>query len=566
MSLFDRLKRLWALTGASLPPTQDIDAKKSPPKIAATWSHLASWPESAKIETFVLPKPFPGVLPKGVKLATDEAIAPIYNYVGAVGAYGGFGVGEGLGFPGYAYLAELTQRPEYRRPSEVIAKEMTRKWLHVVSTGDDDEGPNLAQRATEIKKRWRNADPADKEGLLALREEWLGILDEIEQQQGAPGKADKIKAIEAEFKRLGVQKLFCDAAEQDGWYGRSQLWMELCKPDDVAELKTPIALDDKKIPKGALKSLRLVDAMWTYPGQYDASNPLRRDFFRPQTWYVMGLEVHATRLLTFISRPLPDILKPAYQFGGLSLSQMLKPYVDNWLRTRQSVSNGISNFSIMILLTDLAQQLQGGGGIESVMVRAQAFNKLRDNNGLMLGDKATEDLKNVSMPLGSLDMLQAQSQEHMCAVTGIPLVKAFGLTPSGLNASSEGEIKVFYDEIESRQEAVFTPNMEILLKVAQLSLFGEIDPEITHIWEPLWSLNALEVANARKIETETDEIMINAGIIDPSEARERVANEEDSPYATIDISKEIEAPEQEESEELGHFLTGLGGGNTEPVN
>jgi hypothetical protein len=48
----------------------------------------------------------------------------------------------------------------------------------------------------------------------------------------------------------------------------------------------------------------------------------------------MSREVHRSRLLTFIGRELPDILKPAYAFGGLSMSQMLKPYVDNRLRSR----------------------------------------------------------------------------------------------------------------------------------------------------------------------------------------------------------------------------------------
>ncbi|WP_241502645.1 anti-CBASS protein Acb1 family protein [Bombella intestini] len=32
------------------------------------------------------------------------------------------------------------------------------------------------------------------------------------------------------------------------------------------------------------------------------------------------------------------------------------------------------------------------------------------------------------------------------------LVKLFGITPNGLNASSEGEIRVFYDEIAAFQE------------------------------------------------------------------------------------------------------------------
>jgi hypothetical protein len=61
------------------------------------------------------------------------------------------------------------------------------------------------------------------------------------------------------------------------------------------------------------------------------------DFYRPTVWFVMAKKVHASRFLQFCSFPVPDILKPAYLFGGVSLLQMIKPYVDNWLESRQDV-------------------------------------------------------------------------------------------------------------------------------------------------------------------------------------------------------------------------------------
>ncbi|WP_163360700.1 anti-CBASS protein Acb1 family protein, partial [Klebsiella aerogenes] len=72
---------------------------------------------------------------------------------------------------------------------------------------------------------------------------------------------------------------------------------------------------------------------------YNTTNPLAADWYKPALWYVQGRPVHATRLLTFVGREVPDLLKPAYSFGGLSMSQMAKPYVDNWLRTRASVAD-----------------------------------------------------------------------------------------------------------------------------------------------------------------------------------------------------------------------------------
>jgi len=440
-------------------------------------------PEAHKLEAWTVARPMPGVMPAGAGMAMDSAIQSSYDWAQSSALYS-----EGLGFLGYPYLAELTQRAEYRRPAEIMAREMTRKWIKLTATGGDD-------------------------------------------------KTDRIAELDAETKRLDLQGVFRRALEMDGFFGRAHLFLDFGNVDPD-EVKTPLALSSAKIAIGSLKRVAVVEPMWTYPNNYNSVDPLAPDFYRPGDWFVMGKSVHKSRLLTIISRDVPDMLKPAYSFGGLSLSQMLKPYVDNWLRTRQSVSDGISNFSIMMLLTDLSSVLNGGGA-QTILDRAAMFNAIRDNNAVMIADKNNEDLKNVSMPLSGLDHLQAQSQEHMAAVCGIPLVKLFGITPSGLNASSEGEIECFNTEVEAAQEAVCTKPLDYILKIIQLSLWGEVDPDIRFIWEPLGNMDAGQIAAARKTDIDGDCALIEAGVITPEEARQRLAGEEDSPYKGLDLSAEL---------------------------
>ena len=272
----------------------------------------------------------------------------------------------------------------------------------------------------------------------------------------------------------------------------------------------------------------------------------------------MGKQVHASRFLTFISREVADILKPTYNFGGLSLTQILHPYVENWLRTRQSVSDLLYSFSINVLKTNMSSILSGGAG-EDVGTRVAVFNKYRDNKGCFVIDKDTEEFINVSSPLGTLDKLQAQAQEQMASVAGIPLIILLKITPSGLNTSSDGEIRTFYDWIHAQQESLFTPLLRDLLEFIQLSLFGEIDPEISFKWQPLWTLDEQALANVRKTEVETDVAAIDGGIIDNVEARTRLAQQEDSPYAGLDLSV---VPEPQGMEDGGFGEEDLLGGLT----
>lgn len=435
-----------------------------------------------RVQAFDPLQPAPGVLADG-GLAMDAGM------LDALGWAGNATLDEGLTFLGYPYLAQLSQRPEYRKPSEIIAKEMTRRWIKFTATGSDD-------------------------------------------------KAETIAVIEAEFKRLKVQDTFRQAIETDGFFGRSHVYLDMGDIDEH-EARMPLSVSKYKIKRDGLKAIKLVEPQWTYPDGYNSTNPLAQDFYKPQRWHVMGRLVHASRMLTMVSRQVPDILKPAYGFGGLSLSQIGKPYVDNWLRTRQSVSDAVHNFSVTVLQTNMSGVLSGGGG-DAMRKRAALFNKTRDNQGLMMLDKADEDLKNVSMPLGGLDHLQAQAQEQMSAVWSIPLVVLTGITPSGLNASSEGELEVWHAWVHAEQETNLRPPLQKILDIVQIAKFGAIDPSITFTFEPLEVESDKDKADTEKVKVDTDVAAINAGIITPHEARARLAGDADSAYQALDLSEEAD--------------------------
>ena len=447
----------------------------------------------------------PGVRPSdNPKLAMDDAgnFGPIMAWAGQ------FSWGERLGFMGYPYLAELTQRPEYRKLSEIIAEEMTRKWIKLEATGDED-------------------------------------------------KSKKIKRLTQLFKEFGIRDTFRRATELEGFFGLSHLYIDVGTTDDRDELIKPLLIDKAKIGKGDLKAITAVEPTWTSPSNYNTNDPLKPDYYRPTEWYVMGKRVHASRMITLISRPVPDILKPAYNFGGMSLSQLAKPYIDNWLRTRQSVSDLLHSFTVFILKSNLMSMLGGGDG-DDEFERLDLFNECRDNRNLMMIDNETEELENISVPLGTLDALQAQSQEQQASVSSIPLVKLLGVTPAGLNASSDGEIRVFYDHIFARQENLYAKPLELILQVMQLHEYGEIDPEITVAFIPLWQLDEAGLAGVRKTNAETDAILVNeVGAIAPEDSRKRLAGEPESPYHGLDLSSPAPGPPQ---------LDGEGGGKGPGVN
>ena len=264
---------------------------------------------------------------------------------------------------------------------------------------------------------------------------------------------------------------------------------------------------------------------------------------------MIGQKVHSSRLLTIVTRPLPDILKPAFNFAGMSLFQLAEPYVDNWLRTRQSVSDLINNFSITCLATAMDQVLQGDDDGSDVNDRADLFTLTRSNRGMMLIDKEREELVKLDTSLAGLSELQAQSQEHMCSVSRTPAIVLTGISPTGLNASSEGEVRVYYDWIIAQADSFWREPLDVVLKVLQLHLFGEIDPDIGFNFVPLYQMTDKELSEIRKSDAEASQTYVTMGAVSPQEVRVKLAQDPESGYQGLDTTIEIEPPADPSQEE-----------------
>lgn len=459
-----------------------MSKKKNKPNAKAMRRALQRLPEKQPV---LYSLDFPS-LPDGVKpngLAMDNS--PLGNF--------GADCFFGTGFIGYPRLAELAQISEYRSVSETTANEMTRQWIEIKSVGEEDN-------------------------------------------------SEAIKQIEECYERLNVRDVFRKAIETDGLFGRGQILVQI--KDHDGKLANPLLLTEKTIAKGSLKALVNIEPMWTTPAPYNAIDPTLPDFYKPKAWYVMAQEIHASRLFTLISRPVPDMLKPAYNFGGVSMTQLMMPYVERWLRTVDSVSDLLHSFSLSGIKTDMSAILSGSDdGDTNIMLRAELYNRLRDNRGLMLLSKDDEEFFQFNTPLSGLDALLAQSQEQMAAPSHTPLVKLLGITPSGLNASTEGEIAVYYDHIRAMQENLLRDPLDKLLKLVQLHLFGKVNDNITFDFVPLQQMTEAELSTIRKSDTDRDVAYIQAGVVSAEEVRGRLASEPDSGYNGIDVEDVPEMPD-----------------------
>lgn len=400
---------------------------------------------------------------------------------------------EGSKFLGYPFLQVLSQNPLISAGVETIADEMTKKFIKLVHTGDD----------------------------LAC-----GVGSEIAVE-------DKLKMLEAELKKFKISSLFRRCAEKTGYYGGCLAYIDTGCIDDPELLKSPLYFDRTIIKKVSLKHFTIIDPVNVSPGFYNASDPLRSDYFKPQTWFVMGKEVHTSRFLYFAGKEAPLLLKPAYNFFGVSQAQLAFEYVENFQKNRDSGSELLNKFSVSVFKTNMQNAMYSGETAE-LEKRIQYFVHKRHNDGVFVLDKDDEDFIKSDTSLGGVTDIIRQSLELIASVFRIPAVKYLGISPSGFNATGESDLKNFYSLIESLQEKQFADNLETVLKLLQLNKFGEIDPHIGFEFIPLDEEDDKIKAETEKMQADTLAVYLDRNVISAEEARKIGASDKEGILKGID--------------------------------
>ncbi|MBF0858174.1 DUF1073 domain-containing protein [Gluconobacter sp. LMG 31484] len=476
--------------------------------------------------------------PVGVRGSAPDALAMDSGSLEAVADMGGWAATaapvlrdyfeDGLAFLGYPQLAQMAQRAEFRKPCEVIAREAVREWIEFRS---------------------------DKQG---------GDTEENEEA------AKRIQEVEREFDRLNVRRVMQRHVLHGLTFGLGHIWIGIKGAALTTEAQSkPLVIGKNGMAKGSLERLANIEPIWTTPNSYNANNPLAPNFYKPDNWWVLGTMVDSSRLLTTIPYPVSQILAPAFNFGGQSLTQLLRAYVHNYLATRNSTATIVRNFSKLVLKTDMTGNMQtdmgpgmdaqpmpyGDVDMASVQGRAAYMQDVSEGQGTIVVDKEREDASIIATPLSGLDALQAQSMEAQAAIPGIPLVKLFGIQPTGLNASSDGEIRVFYDEISAFQEANIRPSLQRIFEAVQIHLWGEIDESLSFNFVPLWQMDEKQLAEIEKIKADLMAVLSTAGIVSPEECREREATDDHSIFKGVDLTgPPPEPPEPEQMPDMESLL------------
>ncbi|MEG0161975.1 MAG: DUF1073 domain-containing protein, partial [Aurantimicrobium sp.] len=235
-------------------------------------------------------------------------------------------------------------------------------------------------------------------------------------------------------------------------------------------------------------------------------------------------------------------LKPSYNFGGLSLTQLMEDYVVDWREAKKNVIKIIRSLRMRALKTDMDARLQEPGQFDK---RIKLFTQYQDNFGIWALD-TQEDLIHMQTSLSDLSNLLSNYQDQMCIPARITNLKLLGNAPAGLNASGDSELETWHETISGMQERDIRRALENIFKIIQLSEFGEIKENIYFEFRPLDELSEKEKAEINEIKVRTVTTASDAQLVSSEEGRDALKGIDGAGFENLDGDYE---PEEDEDAE-----------------
>lgn len=350
-------------------------------------------------------------------------------------------------------------------------------------------------------------------------------------------KCDDADKIRIEEDRTGLVNAVRDAYRWARLYGGAGILMVTDQPLDKP-------LNVERLGKGSLKNLVVLDR-W-YLGGVDAQvlDIMSPDFMLPSEYWIANatnVRVHPSHIVRFIGEHLPPRLRYLNQGWGDSTLRVAMEPIEDLIAAIGGVGESLQEFNVdVVKREDLFNDLSTDQA-DAIQKRFEQFRLMKSIIHLAVLDGSEEfDRKNVQY--SGIDSLLEKQMQMIAGACHTPMTKLFGMSPGGLNATGDSDLRNYNDYLRSMQNEVLDPALKKLDEVLVRSAIGRFPEDFNYEWKPLTTPSPLDLATANKTQADADAAYLDAGVITVSQIQRNLQASEKYSFdeARIDELEKIE--------------------------
>jgi phage-related protein (TIGR01555 family) len=327
---------------------------------------------------------------------------------------------------------------------------------------------------------------------------------------------DQIKAIEEEATTYGVWPGINRTIKWSRLYGGAVGVLMV----DGQAMQTPLNLD--RVGKGQFRGVYPLDMWMLYPSFNDLVTELGPFMGLPKFYTVqvnapafVGKKIHYTRCIRLIGTEMPYQQSLVDNLWGASVLERL----NDRLLAFNSCTTGAAQLVFKAYLRtykikDLRMLVaQGGGAMDKLIAYINMMNHFQGPEGTTLMDAEDEFEGIVHNAFSGLSEVLQDFGQQLAGALGIPLVRLFGQSPKGLNATGESDLKMYYDNILSRQVSVLKVPVTKIYRMLAQSLGFKVPDGFGITFNNLWQMDDKTKAEVAGSITETVTKAQEAGLV-----------------------------------------------------
>lgn len=327
-----------------------------------------------------------------------------------------------------------------------------------------------------------------------------------------------IKKLETAMKFTATWARFLDALKWARLFGGAGAVIIL----KGQKLDQPLDLDD--VPLDSYRGLLVFDRWSGIAPSAKISTDLERphDFGLPESYRITtenagGYDVHASRVLRFTGRSLPQWEFQAEQRWGISEIEVIYEELKKRDNTSWNLASLVFRANIFELRQkNLAQMLSGLGANPAAQnnfyTTLQAQTQLMSNQGIVVSDPEGGGLSTHQYGFAGIADVYVQFMLDICGACEIPFSRLFGRGASGLGQTGEGDEHVYYEMIGQKQKRELDPQLMKLVPVIAASTLGKVPSDLEWTWNPVRSLTDKEQVELAAANTTAVVEAYNAGL------------------------------------------------------
>lgn len=305
------------------------------------------------------------------------------------------------------------------------------------------------------------------------------IIDRVAQDMFSAGitintdtDPDKLKLIYRRYNRLKSELIY--AQQQARLYGGAASLIMI--DDGETDLSKPLNLYN--IKKGAKIRLQTTDRWYGVEASNELVQNYRNVDYGTPKYYSFSfgdgqtpeIKVHHTRVLRFINRKPPRLIRQLLQGWGLSELEHIYQELLNHDNTKSNAAALVSKALLEIVkiqgMRGIMSGLAMGNTQQEAVLAGQiaGINNYRTSNNLVFLD--TQD--NYEMhpySFSGLSELISTQKESVAGAAEMPQVLLYGDTKGGLTSDSPAEMEFYAQTISGKQDSDIRPILDKLLPI-----------------------------------------------------------------------------------------------------